>query len=155
MTFPQFNEANIFHLELTAERQLLKFNRQLPFFNWYYPFDSESARLSASTQPFHSYSAERAFRRAVYLHIPFCETICNFCPFTRGKWQSPTVLEDYISALIQEIEIRRTLIGTPRIDAIAVGGGTPSVISANHIERLGECLNRNFLLHNLEELQFD
>ena len=71
-------------------------------------------------------------RLGLYLHIPFCESICNYCNFSRGLLD-PELKVRYIGAL--EAEIRRDGDGTP-VDTIYFGGGTPSVLAPNEVGRL-------------------
>lgn len=66
----------------------------------------------------------------LYVHIPFCDQICTFCRYARGKTPEREVMERYISAL--KIEMTRHLelphIRETHFDLIYLGGGTPSVI---------------------------
>jgi coproporphyrinogen III oxidase-like Fe-S oxidoreductase len=126
----------MFDLELRRRNGLFTFNRQLPVFNWYYPFNVSEDRLPAPTALLLLWALERnpAQRRAVYVHVPFCETICSFCPFTRGRYRSDQEINDYVEGLLGEIEIKRNLIGRTKVDTVFVGGGTPSVLSPTQIE---------------------
>lgn len=68
-------------------------------------------------------------RLGLYLHIPFCRSICNYCNFNRGLLDS-TVKVRYISAL--EMEIRRAGCDAS-VDTIYFGGGTPSLLTSEEI----------------------
>ena len=68
-------------------------------------------------------------RLGLYLHIPFCRSICNYCNFNRGLLDS-TVKVRYISAL--EAEIRRAGCDAS-VDTIYFGGGTPSLLTSEEI----------------------
>ena len=57
----------------------------------------------------------------LYLHIPFCSSICNYCNFNRGLFE-PALKARYVDALEQEIRVAAT--GEPA-DTIFFGGGTP------------------------------
>ena len=61
----------------------------------------------------------------LYVHIPFCASICNYCNFNRGLLDEG-LKQQYVSALTQEIAMRAT--GEP-VDTIYFGGGTPSLLS--------------------------
>ena len=68
----------------------------------------------------------------LYLHIPFCSSICNYCNFNRGLLE--TGLKDrYVRAL--EGEIRQSGRGE-RVDTIFFGGGTPSLLEPEEIGRV-------------------
>ena len=68
----------------------------------------------------------------LYLHIPFCSSICNYCNFNRGLFDAG-LKERYVQAL--ESEIRRSGRGEPA-DTIYFGGGTPSLLDPLEIGRL-------------------
>jgi oxygen-independent coproporphyrinogen III oxidase len=73
----------------------------------------------------------------LYLHIPFCSAICNYCNFNRGLLDEQLKTR-YVVAI--ESEIRGAAEpGTP-VDSIYFGGGTPSLLSGAEIARLiGAC----------------
>lgn len=141
-------------LNFTSSDGTLGFDKQMPIFNFHYPFD-------ISTHPFHD--AELALlaatgsvrRRAIYLHIPFCQTICSFCPFTKERRNREADVDEYVEALEREFELRSALIGTPPVDTIFVGGGTPSMLSERHIHTLGLALHKCFQLNRLKEFTFE
>ncbi len=145
----------MFDLELLPDRPLFKFNRQLPLFNWYYPFDFDDDRLTNRLEPLLNRTHTAPRRRAVYIHIPFCETICSFCPFTRGKYQVDFEVQQYVTALAREMQIKSNFLGNCSVDAIFVGGGTPSVLNPGQIAFLGKALSANFELRNLKEFTFE
>ena len=68
-------------------------------------------------------------RLGLYLHVPFCQSICNYCNFNRGLLDS-TLKARYVSAL--EAEIRRAGCGA-LVDTIYFGGGTPSLLASEEI----------------------
>ena len=69
----------------------------------------------------------------LYLHIPFCSSICNYCNFNRGLFDADLKLR-YVDAL--ETEIRRAGDGSRGADTIFFGGGTPSLLEPEEIGRL-------------------
>ena len=72
----------------------------------------------------------------LYLHIPFCSHICNYCNFNRGLFDAD-LKRQYVSAL--ETEIARAADGSAA-DTIFFGGGTPSLLEAEDVARLvGAC----------------
>jgi oxygen-independent coproporphyrinogen-3 oxidase len=75
----------------------------------------------------------------LYLHIPFCTSICNYCNFNRGLLDGD-LKSRYVDALIEEIR-RAAAIEMPdsercRADTIYFGGGTPSLLDADEVGRL-------------------
>src|SRR4030095_6194232 len=82
----------------------------------------------------------------LYLHIPFCSAICNYCNFNRGLFDADLKAR-YVDALITEIERagwagRAGGAGGPgdagrsTADTIFFGGGTPSLLEPDEIARI-------------------
>ena len=76
---------------------------------------------------------------SVYLHIPFCESKCNYCDFNSFA-NMRNYFDDYVSALVREIGGTLELDGA-NICSVFIGGGTPSVLPAVAIERIMMALN--------------
>jgi oxygen-independent coproporphyrinogen III oxidase len=75
----------------------------------------------------------------LYIHIPFCSAICNYCNFNRGLFDGPQKLR-YVDALLAEIAAsgrggRAGRAGEPA-DTIFFGGGTPSLLEPDEIARI-------------------
>jgi oxygen-independent coproporphyrinogen III oxidase len=72
----------------------------------------------------------------LYVHIPFCSAICNYCNFNRGLFDA-ALKAQYVAALIQEI---RRLGDGARADTIFFGGGTPSLLEPSEVGAIiGAC----------------
>jgi oxygen-independent coproporphyrinogen III oxidase len=71
----------------------------------------------------------------LYLHIPFCAAICNYCNFNRGLFDQGQKIR-YVQAL--EEDIRRAGVSElqPCADTVFFGGGTPSILEPHEIGRL-------------------
>jgi oxygen-independent coproporphyrinogen-3 oxidase len=76
----------------------------------------------------------------LYLHIPFCSHICNYCNFNRGLFDAP-LKAAYVDALAAEIA--RAGDGTPA-DTIFFGGGTPSLLDPADVSRLVQACRSAF-----------
>ena len=71
----------------------------------------------------------------LYLHIPFCVRKCGYCDFL--SWNgTEEEKEQYVQALMQEIESYREFANSYRVSTVFVGGGTPSVLEAAQMERI-------------------
>jgi oxygen-independent coproporphyrinogen-3 oxidase len=68
----------------------------------------------------------------IYIHVPFCSAICNYCNFNRGLLDGD-LKRRYVDALV--CDIGRHGNGTPA-DTIYFGGGTPSLLEPDEIARL-------------------
>src|SRR5690348_17328795 len=65
----------------------------------------------------------------LYVHVPFCSAICNYCNFNRGLFD-PDLKAAYVPALIGEI---RAAQAARTVDTIYFGGGTPSLLDPSEI----------------------
>src|SRR6476660_7951295 len=75
----------------------------------------------------------------LYVHVPFCSAICNYCNFNRGLFDGDLKLR-YVDALCAEIS-RAGGAGEaggvrPVADTIFFGGGTPSLLEPDEIARI-------------------
>ena len=76
----------------------------------------------------------------LYLHIPFCESICNYCNFNRGLLDSELKAR-YVDALTTEI----IAIGDgAAVDTIYFGGGTPSLLDPDEVGRILDVCRDSF-----------
>lgn len=91
---------------------------------------------------------------SLYLHIPFCKKKCAYCDFV-SLAKSPEYQEKYISSLIKEFETARITASNYNIDTIYIGGGTPSFLSYESIDRLLFELHSNFDLSKVREFTFE
>ena len=78
----------------------------------------------------------------LYVHVPFCSAICNYCNFNRGLFDE-ALKTRYVDALLAEIE--RHGDGTAA-DTIYFGGGTPSLLEPTEVERIIDACSRHFAL---------
>ena len=88
---------------------------------------------------------------SLYIHIPWCVKKCPYCDFNSHK--SPDVLpeNDYIDALIRDLEQEVPYIWGRTIKTVFIGGGTPSLFSAKAYDRLFSSLRALLPInHNAE-----
>ncbi|MEX2270200.1 MAG: radical SAM family heme chaperone HemW [Vicinamibacterales bacterium] len=91
----------------------------------------------------------------LYIHIPFCASICNYCNFNRGLLDEE-LKQAYVSALEREIGMRgRAREGTERIDTIYFGGGTPSLLSPHEASTLMSVCRNAFAVNPDAEITFE
>jgi oxygen-independent coproporphyrinogen III oxidase len=75
----------------------------------------------------------------LYVHIPFCSAICNYCNFNRGLFDAD-LKRRYVDALVAEILASGRSVQREPADTIYFGGGTPSLLSADDVARIiGAC----------------
>lgn len=74
---------------------------------------------------------------SIYIHLPYCESLCTFCGCTTRITVNHNVERPYIEALLAEWKLYTDLFeGTPRIKEIHLGGGTPTFFSPAHLAQL-------------------
>lgn len=84
-------------------------------------------------------AADEGTGAAIYIHIPFCRSLCTYCGCNSRITCSPTIGSTYVDTLLQEWETyRRELqLSRPmRLSELHLGGGTPTFLSASELDRL-------------------
>lgn len=74
---------------------------------------------------------------ALYIHLPYCESLCTFCGCHKRITKNHAVEKPYIDALIKEWQLYRDIL--PKnliISEIHLGGGTPTFFASSEIKRL-------------------
>ncbi|UCF64886.1 MAG: radical SAM family heme chaperone HemW [bacterium] len=78
----------------------------------------------------------------IYIHIPFCQKKCGYCDF-----YSLTRLQDrdnFVQALLTEIELVAPKYRDMTFDTIYLGGGTPTLLTTDQISLIWESMNHHF-----------
>ena len=81
----------------------------------------------------------------IYIHIPFCVRKCAYCDFLSTP-ASEAVWEQYVQALLSEIESKNAGKKDRIVTSIFFGGGTPSLLDVTQTERILSALRREFVL---------
>ena len=90
----------------------------------------------------------------LYIHIPFCVKKCAYCDFLSGPADEET-MEYYVRALIREIESIESMKEMYRGVTVFVGGGTPSVLGGEQIERIFAALREKFAMESVREVTIE
>ena len=80
----------------------------------------------------------------IYLHIPFCKQACHYCNFHFST--SLNGKNDFVRALLKEMELRKQYIGGQTVETVYFGGGTPSLLDPAELQRIMEGLHTHFIL---------
>ena len=76
----------------------------------------------------------------LYIHIPFCKNICNFCPYCKVLYNEE-LCNDYVDALIQEIHlVCSSYKDKKNVTSLYFGGGTP-VLAGNRLKEIISTIN--------------
>ncbi len=81
--------------------------------------------------------------QALYVHIPFCHSICPFCAFA-VHGSRPGLHEPYVASLLRELSLADPLPEPGAVQSIYVGGGTPSTLAPGLVERLLRRIEERF-----------
>lgn len=81
----------------------------------------------------------------LYVHIPFCKNICNFCPYCKVRY-SKDLCDKYIDSLLEEIRlVGNQHPGRKKVTSLYFGGGTPA-LAADRIGEIIDALNERFVI---------
>lgn len=88
---------------------------------------------------------------SLYVHVPFCRSLCYYCACNKIISKSRTIADDYLDLLTRETTLVSSHTGAIPIAQIALGGGTPNFLSVPQLQRLMADLASKFeLLHARE-----
>ena len=90
---------------------------------------------------------------ALYIHIPYCISRCAYCDF-----HSSTCLDDkseYIDALCLELKQRKDYLENKELETIYFGGGTPSLLSKEQLERIFKAIRKHFTISPNAEITLE
>lgn len=135
-------------MSLQIDQELLRrFDCPIPRYTSY-PTAPEWHSLSEEIYRSHlSQFAVSGKPTSVYIHIPFCKTMCLYCACSVVLNRLPEREVRYVDYLMQELTLVRSQIGRPLVRQLHFGGGTPTQLSESLLDRLMKRLN--------EELNID
>ncbi|MEE9608940.1 MAG: radical SAM family heme chaperone HemW [Myxococcota bacterium] len=83
----------------------------------------------------------------VYVHVPFCERVCPYCDFAvvAAGDLDPEVEWRYVDAVLRELELRRVAFSGRSLASLYLGGGTPSLLRPESVERLIDAVTKTFV----------
>lgn len=108
--------------------------------------------LTRSTKPF-TFTSEydetlpygESQNLGLYVHIPFCKSICNFCPYCKVIY-SKEMCDQYIDALIREIHlVGNQHEGRKEVTSLYFGGGTPA-LAAERLAEIVHAIDEHFII---------
>ena len=89
----------------------------------------------------------------IYIHIPFCKQACHYCNFHFSTTNNSLPL--VIEAIEKEILLAKNYLNDEIVDTIYFGGGTPSLLSENHLQLLLNALKNNFEVNPIAEVTLE
>src|SRR2546425_10366530 len=102
-----------------------------PPYSFWSPEEVTHARAALDRPP------RRDTPLGIYVHIPFCRKRCHFCYFKVYTDKDSAAIRGYIAALLQELSIyaNKPFIGGRKPNFVYFGGGTPSYLSVDQLQR--------------------
>lgn len=128
-------------------------SRDVYFLNIAYP----SMQAMGEVSPSSVYSSEKSSGRSVglYIHIPFCEAECYYCHYYKVFGKSQEEVDTYLAAVDTELLLHKERDGEIRASSVYVGGGTPSYLSVEQINRLFYSIRRHVTITDDAEISFE
>ena len=88
----------------------------------------------------------------LYIHIPYCHSKCAYCDF----YSTPNIkgIEQYVNALLSELELRINEIDSP-FNTVYIGGGTPSILPISLLNKIVDAISNYVNISSLEEFTIE
>ncbi len=86
---------------------------------------------------------------SLYIHIPFCASICGYCDFntyTAQQLGGGVSQESFHKLLIRELELVSRALDAPTVSTVFIGGGTPTLIGSDSLTQILRGIENNFSL---------
>ncbi|MBS1741939.1 MAG: oxygen-independent coproporphyrinogen III oxidase [Bacteroidetes bacterium] len=137
-----------------------KYNNPVPRYTSYptVPVWKESIEVNQWMQAFKTTFEEKNSTDgiSIYIHLPFCESLCTYCGCNKKITTNHSVEEEYMAALEKEWLLYRKLMKqTPVIRELHLGGGTPTFFSPKNLEHLLKIILDNSIIHPKHEFSIE
>ena len=93
-------------------------------------------------------------KAGIYVHIPFCKVKCLYCDFY-SLAERENSIDKFINAITKEIKISSVDVSNWNIDTIFIGGGTPSILKGQQLEKIISALSQKYDLTRLAEFTLE
>ena len=117
---------------------------ELATYAYSYPHKSSYRALAPAVPIREAWRVEDRSTLFLYLHVPFCEMRCGFCNLFTQSQPRDDLVDAYLRALLRQMRAVRSSLPDARFAQFAVGGGTPTYLSAPQIELVFCQLERTF-----------
>ena len=146
---------------MTIDPALLhKYNVPVPRYTSYptVPCWNEHIDAAQWTAVFQQQFNEQNQRKGIslYLHLPFCESLCTYCGCNKKITTNHSVEDEYLQAIITEWQLYRQLMNeAPVIREMHLGGGTPTFFSPARLEKLIKAITSDAIIHPDHEFSIE
>lgn len=128
-------------------------DRSTYFLNIAYP--SMQAMAKVKPEQVTSCDAKTGRTVALYVHVPFCTAECFYCHYYKEFAKSPDYVDGYLEAIEQELDMQEKRFGSLQAASVYIGGGTPSYMNPDQIDRLLSSIKRYVALQEGIEISFE
>ncbi|SHF16827.1 oxygen-independent coproporphyrinogen-3 oxidase [Microbulbifer donghaiensis] len=142
-------ESNPAGWELSADL-LARYSGPCPRYTSY-PTADRFAPLGG-TEPWRALQDIRSL--SLYVHIPFCQSLCYFCACNKVITQQYGLASSYLERLLQEAQWYRDKVARVPVTQLHLGGGTPTFLSDGDLRRLMEGLGEVFELRPGDDVEY-
>jgi oxygen-independent coproporphyrinogen-3 oxidase len=141
----------------TVSEPINKYNRPGPRYTSYPPLPFWSNPPDQETwiaHVKHLYESEKGID--LYVHIPYCESLCYYCGCSRTITKDHSVEEHFISLVLNEWKLYEKKFGfIPLVHSLHFGGGTPTFLSPANLNKLMKALLINKTPHFIGSIEID
>lgn len=141
----------------TSHELIRKYNRPGPRYTSYPPVPFWTNTPPESTWISHlknKYEAGKGID--LYVHIPYCESLCFYCGCSRTITKNHGVEDPYMNLVLREWELYQEKLGfIPEINSLHFGGGTPTFLSPANLDRLMKALLVNRTAQFIGSIEID
>ncbi len=133
-----------------------KYNVPVPRYTSYptVPFWNDSIDLNKWKSEIKNCSPEGGI--SIYIHLPFCETLCTYCGCNKKITKNHSVEEEYINIVLKEWQLYLDIWNKkPLIKEIHLGGGTPTFFSPKNLKKLIESILSSSEIHSSHEFSIE
>ena len=91
---------------------------------------------------------------SVYIHIPFCVKKCAYCDFASYSG-CMNRMDAYVDAVCREIRVQAAFFGKRRVKTVFFGGGTPTLMKGEQVQRVMDALRTHFYIEETAEISME
>ena len=113
-------------------------------------------KLEHLTRLVASYQKDKEEGLSVYIHLPYCESLCTYCGCNKRITKNHKVEGPYIDAVLKEWKMYVDVLGEkPKLAELHLGGGTPTFFSAENLGVLMDGILANAIVSEKAQLGFE
>ena len=120
-------------------------NDYYPCFDWTFPPPiTQKSRGPMTPERLFEHNSAIPGHYSVYLHVPFCASLCKFCYYPVIPGQHDVEMQRYVAALLREMSLLAPVLAGQRCESVYIGGGTPTHLPSPLLFKLLNGIHRHF-----------